>query len=335
MRKPAYWAVVEKSRAACVAAVETYNRASCEYREENFAILMINAWELLLKARIMQENGGKAAVLYEKCAKKKLDGTPSKKKAVKLTRSGLPYTIGLDRAYSIVSMYAKNRVDEACIKNIEAMLEIRDSATHFAVKHPNLSKMLTEISLAAVRNYVMATQKWFGVSFSDLNIASIPMSFDLDAHGVEAVAKKASAAVTKFLAHMQKMETASAVVASDYTFRVKVEFDIVKKKADGAVTAHIVGLQDKADITVVIDGDGNSLPAGFEWGHNQLTRHLAKRYTNFKQNGEYYKILKELQSELRLCIVRQLNPLNPKSSTTKFYNPYIVKRFDAHYTLKE
>ena len=45
MRPPAYQALVEKSRAACVAAVETYNRASAPYREENFAILMINAWD--------------------------------------------------------------------------------------------------------------------------------------------------------------------------------------------------------------------------------------------------------------------------------------------------
>jgi hypothetical protein len=57
----AYWSLVEKSRAACVAAVETYNRASAPYREENFAIIMINAWELLLKARIIKENGGKVS----------------------------------------------------------------------------------------------------------------------------------------------------------------------------------------------------------------------------------------------------------------------------------
>ena len=58
MRRPAYWPLVEKSQAACVAAIETYNRAASEYREENFAILMINAWELLLKARVMMEHGG-------------------------------------------------------------------------------------------------------------------------------------------------------------------------------------------------------------------------------------------------------------------------------------
>jgi len=57
--------LVAKSRAACLSAVETYNRASALYREETFAILMINAWELLLKARVMREGGGKASALHE------------------------------------------------------------------------------------------------------------------------------------------------------------------------------------------------------------------------------------------------------------------------------
>ena len=89
--------LVAKSRAACISAVETYNRASALYREESFAILMINAWELLLKARVMRENGGKASALHELKARRKKDGNPSQLKEVKRTRSGAPMTIGIDR----------------------------------------------------------------------------------------------------------------------------------------------------------------------------------------------------------------------------------------------
>ena len=50
-----------KSRARCLAgksidamlgAIEAYNKPSYAYREEAFAILAVNAWELLLKAPI-------------------------------------------------------------------------------------------------------------------------------------------------------------------------------------------------------------------------------------------------------------------------------------------
>lgn len=56
MRKPRYMALVDKSIQACIAAIEIYNKPEFRYREEAFSILMLNAWELLLKARILKEN---------------------------------------------------------------------------------------------------------------------------------------------------------------------------------------------------------------------------------------------------------------------------------------
>ena len=53
MPTPKYMLLVAKSRSA----VESYDRASSLYREETFAILMINAWELLLKARVILVDG--------------------------------------------------------------------------------------------------------------------------------------------------------------------------------------------------------------------------------------------------------------------------------------
>lgn len=332
MRRPAYQPVVEKSRAACVAAVEIYNRANAAYREESFAILMINAWELLLKARIMKENGGKVSCLYERQPKKKLDGSPSAVKVVKLTRSGLPLTIGLDKSYNIVAGYVVNKVDIACIENIEALLEIRDSATHFVVKNALLNKALAEIALAAVKNYVTAIQKWFGVSFSDLNIASIPISFDLDQRGIEAVAKKPAMAVSRFLTYMQAMEAKAGASVSEFSFSVKVEFDLVKKKSDGAVTAVIVGPKDNPDITVSVEGD--AVPAGFDWDYSLLSKKLALRYSDFVQNQKYHNLRQALEKDKKLCFERYLDPKNKSSSLKRFYSPNIIKQFDSHYTVR-
>src|SRR5690606_23387319 len=138
-----------------------------------------------------------ASALHEYKARKKKDGSASKRREVKRTRSGAPMTIGLDRCYNLVAGYTSDRIDAACVANIEALLEIRDSATHFVAADALLRKTLTEVSLAAVRNYVTAAQAWFGVGFSDLNIASIPISFDLDQMEVEAVAKKSPEAVVR------------------------------------------------------------------------------------------------------------------------------------------
>ena len=42
--------VLQKSIEAAKAAIELYNKPEFPYRNESFSILMINAWELLLKA---------------------------------------------------------------------------------------------------------------------------------------------------------------------------------------------------------------------------------------------------------------------------------------------
>lgn len=49
--------LLSKSVAACVASIDTYNRPVCPHREDTFAILLVSAWEALLKARLVKEHG--------------------------------------------------------------------------------------------------------------------------------------------------------------------------------------------------------------------------------------------------------------------------------------
>ena len=83
MRPPAYQALVEKSRAACVAAVETYNRASAPYREENFAILMIAAPGALLQGTCHEGELGKPSSVYARDSVKLKNGNYGKRKKVR------------------------------------------------------------------------------------------------------------------------------------------------------------------------------------------------------------------------------------------------------------
>jgi hypothetical protein len=46
--------LLDKSIDAMVAAIEVYNKPRFSHREESFSILAVNAWELLLKARLLQ-----------------------------------------------------------------------------------------------------------------------------------------------------------------------------------------------------------------------------------------------------------------------------------------
>ena len=52
--KAVYKCLLDKSLAAALAAIEIYNKPDFKYREESFVILVVNAWELLLKAKILK-----------------------------------------------------------------------------------------------------------------------------------------------------------------------------------------------------------------------------------------------------------------------------------------
>jgi hypothetical protein len=79
MRHPLSRKFVEKAEAAIVAAVEVFNKPLFRYREETFALLAINAWELLLKAHLLKRgrNDPKVIRVYE----------PRRTKAGRLSRS--------------------------------------------------------------------------------------------------------------------------------------------------------------------------------------------------------------------------------------------------------
>jgi len=53
-----------KAEEAILAAIELYNKPDFRYREEAFAVLSLNAWELLLKAE--SGNHARALFLYQK-----------------------------------------------------------------------------------------------------------------------------------------------------------------------------------------------------------------------------------------------------------------------------
>jgi len=79
--KTFYESILEKSISACITAIEVYNKPDFKFREESFSILMINAWELLLKARILSLNGDDKSSIYLKS-----------KGEVEVTESGSPKT---------------------------------------------------------------------------------------------------------------------------------------------------------------------------------------------------------------------------------------------------
>src|SRR5690349_20526609 len=128
---PRHVRLYKKAEAALIAAIEIYNKPDFKYREETFAILAVNAWEILLKARLLQVKKDDLRVLrvYEK--KMLPSGQLSQKLYVKKNRAGNAFTIGYPKAITELDSDATTRISPAVTTNINALAEIRDNAVHF------------------------------------------------------------------------------------------------------------------------------------------------------------------------------------------------------------
>lgn len=97
--------LVTKSNEAFVMALEVFNKPTLKYRVEGFAFFICNAWELMLKARILKTSE-KKEIYYP--------DNPDR-------------TISLSEA--IKKVFTNNK--DPLRKNLEKIIELRNTSTHF------------------------------------------------------------------------------------------------------------------------------------------------------------------------------------------------------------
>lgn len=56
MEKELITSMLDKSEEAFLMAIEIYNKPTINYRLEGFSFFICNAWELLLKAKMLKQN---------------------------------------------------------------------------------------------------------------------------------------------------------------------------------------------------------------------------------------------------------------------------------------
>jgi hypothetical protein len=127
-----YRNLLRNSRSALLAAIEIYNKPKFEYRDECFVILLLNAWELHLKA-ILSKQG--KSIFYPK-------------------RRGEPYrTLSLRDALSRVEEFLPKALQPLAIrKNLELLATYRDNAIHF-YNRVGFGAVIYALSQASISNF--------------------------------------------------------------------------------------------------------------------------------------------------------------------------------------
>jgi hypothetical protein len=327
MNPPVYLKLFEKAVAAISSAVELYNKPGFKYRDESFALLALNAWELLLKARVVQVSGGKQRAIFVYERRKTKAGVLSTKEYLKRGRSGNALTIGIRAATAVLDAHVPSRLPEAVRNNIEALMEARDCAAHFYSPSLALRRQLLEVGTAAVRNFAYFSRKWFGRDLSEALQILLPIGFinaDSDLVITSAEEKRLLACFTALAASSAASETA------DLHFRTAMDIQIKKSSAVGAPAVKVTSDPHAFPIVLVEE----SVVASFPWTYHEVTKRCGLRYADFKANRKYHDLRKLVAEDGKLCKVRLLDPANPKGIKKPFYSPNVLAFFDKHYAMK-
>ena len=317
--------MADKAVAAMMSAIEIYNKPDFKYREETFAILAINAWELLLKGKWLKENGNRIRSLYVFENRRKANGELYKHPKVKLTSAGNPFTHSLE--YLSKKLVENGHLNESARKNLDALREIRDSSVHFYHRNDLLSLQLHEVGSASVKNFVRASQDWFKLDLSKYNFYLMPMAFF--GSGDEAQVVGLNPEERNLASYINDLEDTEGPDA-DYSVKVNIDIQFSRSKSKDAWQ---VRLSNDPNAMALRLSEGQ-FKARYPLTYATLTQECRSRYSDFVENQSYHNLRKSLKDNPKYCLTRHLDPDNPRSPKQERYSSAIFTEFDKHYTKK-
>ncbi len=318
---------IEKSHAAMLAAIEVYNKPTFSYREETFCILAVNAWELLLKAKLLKESKNDPKAIQVRVPRQLKGGEKSTKHmTVKKNRAGNAMTLQLSACVAALekAQDRASRVPQEVALNLEAIIDVRDNATHFIVASALLQRNVLELACASVRNYVALSKTWFDRDFGSSLSLMLPVAFF---HGIEEVGAVVVTRDEKRL--IDRLQATATQPAANGEYQVAVRVDVRLRRSNLDTAANVQVTRDPEALAIRLDE--NQLMETYPWSYADLQVQLRRRKPDIKFNAEFHAIKKPLMKERGLVHSRLLDPNNPSSSKKDFYNPNIRDRIlDAY-----
>ena len=298
--------MARSAKAAMLAAVEMYNKTAFNYREEVFCILIVNAWEVLAKARVVQLADDDLSVIHQP---KKNRGLPGPRR----TRS--PRTIPLHVALTQAGVSQNVRT------NVETLSELRNEVAHMGTLSGELSLRIGELGTASVQNFVKLLKKWFNEPIEDIYI--LPVGFIGATAGVTTQPSQRQ----RDLLHDLNEIVANAESDDDYSVSISVYVNLIPGGSGGG---SIRPTNDPNAPQVQVD-DAGFLEI-FPYTYAEVVDMCLDRYPGLKRTNAFKAVMASLKQDAECAYQRSYNPKSEGSPGPHFYNAEAVfQRLDKHY----
>ncbi|MCE9585258.1 DUF3644 domain-containing protein [Candidatus Nomurabacteria bacterium] len=313
--------LLDKSVASIISAIEIYNKPDFAYREEIFSILLVNAWELLLKAKVLKDNKNKVSSIQVQSKTKTKKGDPVKRFYPKENRSGNPYTLEIFKLIELL------KLPKVVKDNLEAIIEIRDNSIHFYNSDKYLSKKIQEICTASLKSYLEFTSDWFSYDMSKYNFYLMPISF-FHPYEIESFSVNKQTVQEKNLLKYFKLKERKNPYTENSPHNFSLNLVTKFEKGSSGINTVRVG---KKGASVFISEE-SLFKTKYTINKKDLVSSLKNRYSDFKQNSVFNKIIEEIKSKDVFCKFSYLDPVKKSGIKRAFFSSEVYKEMDKHYT---
>lgn len=300
--------LLDASKSALFAGIEIHNKPNIAYRYPTATILIVNAWELALKAYIYQYIGKR-----------------------KIYENDNSHTITFSKALSLVREHInsteKNKKFMAVAENIFQLNEYRCNNVHFA--ESELDPIIFMLLSKAVLNYDTFVKKYFGKDITkEDNLIILPIGFKLPFDPIDYLKQSYSGAHNDFVnAVLNAIRELNELGIDD---SIVVGFNLITERVRDLKNADIIAAlsADKDAVSLYrkirITDDPTAPLMRVEpdlppLGYLDLREKVKEKKPDIKFGKTYNEAMKIIKANEKYCKSNYLDPKNKSGSKKDFY----------------
>ncbi len=314
--------LLDSSQAALFAGIEIHNKPLIQYRYQTSILLIINAWELVLKAYI-----------YKYIDKRKV-----------YEKKGL-HTITFSKALrdvkSDINTKKGNSNFEAVASNLSLLSDYRNDLAHFG--NEELNEVVFMLINKAVLNYDKFIKEYFNKDITKQeNLILLPIGLRSPIDPIEFLRKNGIKSNNDFIKSI--INTTKTLNENGVSDAILVGFDIQMISVKKAINADIIAAiaQENPDILIAREYRVTNNPNAPEVRINQLPpltyrdlqSEVKKQCPTIIFGKIFNSIMREIREDEALCKTNYLDPQKPSGTKKRFYEMAAVKIIIEKYKTK-
>ena len=306
--------LLDSSRAAMFAGIEIHNKPHISYRYATTAMLIINAWELVLKAYVYKYINKKQ--IYES------DGvnTKSFKKVLVITRDN-------------INRIEMNQKFQAVFDNLMLLYDYRNTNVHYIEN--KLDPVIFMLLSKAVINYDIFIKKYFDKDITkDDNLIILPIGMKLPFDPIDYLKQDYGSAHNEYINRV--VSVIRELDNNGIQDSIVIGFDVFADRIRNMDNADIVAALEKCPEAVALrkairyTDDPNAPAMRIDpdlppLSYNELRIKAKELYPQIKYGKVFNEVMKKIKANPILCKSNYLNPQTKTGVKKDFYEEKAIE----------